>query len=236
MIFRPPSIRFLLCLLCATLPISLGAAVPAEMEQALAVFRTEGPAGWAYTQSTRSGEDRLVEQFDPLRPEGSKWVLLEAKGRAPTKEEAADYQRGKVQRSSSLNAPRLEKQLDPASCELIEETPALLGCRFHLLPGGEAAEAALHLRVSVFVDRGSHTISRMEIRAFEPFSPVFGVRIRESATILEYTPSRPGEAPLLVRASLSVRGRAFWLHSLDQDMEILWSGHAWRGAPRRPGQ
>jgi hypothetical protein len=239
--FQPMSLRFtqlratLFLFLAATF-CTLQAAVPQEMEQALAHFRTEGPSGWAYTQTTQSGGERLIESFDPLRPEGSKWKLLETNGRVPTPDEAAEYQRGKIQRSSALNAPRLEQQLDLGSCEPIEESPALLGCRFRLLAGEGAEEASLHLRVSVFVDRGTHTVSRIEIRSAEPFSPVFGVRIRESLTVLEYAPSRPGEAPLLTRARLTVRGRAFWLHSLDQDMEIRWGDHAWRGAARRSGQ
>jgi len=210
--------------------------MPAEMEKALANFRTEGPAGWSFTQTTVSGKERLVEDFDPKRPEGSKWRLIESKGHAPSDEEAAEYQSGKIQRSSALNAPRLEKQLDPATCEQIEESPAILGCRFRLQSGPDAEEAAKHLLVSVFVDRATHTVSRIEIRSAGPFSPVFGVRIQESSTLLDYGPSRPGEPPLLVRARLSVHGRAFWVKGIDQEMDITWSGHLWRGAAPKPGQ
>ena len=81
----------LLRLLSALLPVlaavCLGAApapadpLPANLADALEAFRSDGPKGWTYKQTTVAGKESLEETFDPARPESDRWALVAKDGR-----------------------------------------------------------------------------------------------------------------------------------------------------------
>ncbi len=198
---------------------------PAAITEALASFRTEGPPGWSYTQTTRSGGEVLVERFDPIKPEFLRWTLVEKNGRAPDAEETETYKQGKFRRSSAWNAPRLEQQLDRASCEVIEADSSGIRCRFKLKPDSSGDAASEHLAVIIRLHLPTRCIESVEIVSQAPFSPVFGIRINESSTLLRYSLPNDGKPSLLLNATLRVRGRAFWIKAIKQDMEVTWSEH-----------
>lgn len=202
------------------------------MRQALDSFRAEGAYGWAFEQSSRSDGEEIVEGYNPAKPEGLRWTLLAKNGRQPTQSETENYARTKALRSSAWNAPRLETQLDRSSCLLVSSDKGKLVCSFRLNAADEADVAAEHLLVTCTADVATKTVERVEIRNREPFSPAFGISIAHSRTVLLYSlPS--GERPsLLLRASMEVKGRMFWLKSVDQKMEIVWGKFAYAGARR----
>jgi hypothetical protein len=218
--------RINLCLLLSLLAAALSAApLPPEVAEVLRNFRTEGPRGWRYTETTTAGAESLVERYDPLAPETLRWTLVRKNGRAPTDDELRDYRLSKVQRSSAYTAPSLPELLDFASAETL---PAVADCaryRFRLKPGEDRDRSAEHLRVTATWHRPSRTITEIEIASVEPFSPVFGIRIAESRTVLRYALPADDRPSLLQTVTLRVRGRAFWLKSLDQDMQITFSDY-----------
>src|SRR4051812_46139037 len=66
------------------------AEMPDYVRTALNTFSPEPPAGWAYTLTTvRNNEARSTARFDPAKPAGEQWTLLEVNGRKPTDREAA---------------------------------------------------------------------------------------------------------------------------------------------------
>jgi hypothetical protein len=211
------------------------AGVPEEMSAALAGFRTEGPFGWAFTQSSSDGKESLVETYDPSQAEPFRWTLVSRNGAPATQDDCKQYQQNKLIRTSALDAPRLERQLDLDSCLQHSVSERLLKCTFRLKPGEQHDDAHANLSVLVTVDRPSRTITEVEISSIEPFSPVFGVRIASSRTLLNYSLPEDGRPSLLLRAQIVVEGRAFWFKSLNQRLEITWSQHRFAGHGRKQG-
>ena len=75
--------RFIL--LACVLTVAVAAAEPGsprnavrpQLEQALKTFRTEGPKGWSFTQTTRGEGHSRVERYDAAQPEFDRWTLLQ---------------------------------------------------------------------------------------------------------------------------------------------------------------
>ncbi len=197
-------------------------------------FRTEGPRGWAFTQTVSTAERSRVETFDPLQPDHLKMTLVSENGRPPTPEELRTYREQQTRRSGGFTAPNIKEQLDLESGEKIADDGERETWRFALEPGGADDTSAEHMNVTLRFHPASDTIERVELASFEPFSPVFGVRIELARTVIEY--SRPeGEIPsLLQRITVTVRGRAFIFKSLDSDMTIEYSDHRYAGKHPQP--
>ncbi len=223
-------LRILPLLVLASLAHAAG--VPEEMRAALAGFRTEGPFGWAFTQASSDGRNSLTETYDPSQAEPFRWTLVSRNGVPATEEDRKEYQQSKLIRTSALDAPRLERQLDLDSCEEQSVSERWLKCTFRLKPGEQHDDAHANLSVLVTLDRPSRTITEVEISSLRPFAPVFGVRIESSRTLLSYSLPEEGKPSLLLRAQITVEGRAFWFKSLNQRLEINWSQHRFAGHGR----
>src|SRR6186713_3340821 len=108
--------RFIL--LACVLTVAVAAAEPAvplnavrpQLEQALKTFRTEGPKGWSFTQTTRGEGHSRVERYDAAQPEFDRWTLLQEDDRPPTPEEVQDYREKLSRRSRGGTAPQLTDQ------------------------------------------------------------------------------------------------------------------------------
>ncbi len=204
-------------------------SVPVELTQTLAHFSTEGPKGWSFTQTTESAGESLVEYFDAAKFEPNRWTLIRKNGRTPTAEEIAEYNQGKAMGMAGFTAPRLQDQFDPASAVLVRRDAERDVWRFQLKSGGADDKTSHFMAVTVTFYLPTRTIERVEIASTEPFSPVLGVKILEARTVMTYSlPSKDGPS-LLQQATMHVRGRAFWFKSLDQDMNVTFSGHIWAG-------
>lgn len=212
---------------CAETPAA--SPLPADIVTPLAAFRAEGSWGWAFTQSTSSADKSLVERYDPARPDFHRWALVEKDGRAPTAQELEDYRQQQSRRSGGLNAPNVKDQIDPASAELVADDGTRATWRFGLVPGGFDDSSAAHMAVEFTLHRPTQTIERVELASFEPFYPVLGVKIKEARTILHYTLPADDRPTLLLDVTMRVRGRAFWFKSLDSDLTITYTDHAYAG-------
>ena len=220
---RLPSLRFLL-LSCLVVCNALRGELPRDMLAALDHFRTEGAPGYAYEQVSEGEGHSRREAFSPLGAEGLHWTLLSVDGHLPSEGELREYRLSKLQRSSATNAPRLEKQLDRSSGEVLEEKGGQLRCRFRLLPEG-GDESLRQLAVDCTLDRASGSILRIEIFNTERLSPSLVVRIDSMRTVLEYSAQSAAEPSHLLHADIRVEGRAFWLKSLNQHLSVTWSNY-----------
>ncbi len=218
----------LLFMLCA-LGGSLFAAVPPEFTAALKSFRTDAPRGWTFTQKTDAQDRSRLEHYDAARPEFDRWTLLQQDGRAVTADEQLDYKQKLTRRSRGGSAPLLTNQLDLTAAETIAETPERATVRCRLKPGEEGDKTAAFLRVTLVVHKATQTIESLEIASAGAFSPTFGVTIVEMKTVMTYSvPS--GETPSLPQSvTTRLRGRAFWVKSLDADMAVTYSDYARAG-------
>ena len=206
--------------------------VPPELDRALKLFSAEGTRGWAFTQKTESGGKSLVEHYDPAKPEFSRWTLLKKNGKPPTSDELQEYRDRLSRRTTGSTAPNVKDQIDPASYELVQTDDVYATYRFHLLPGASDDRSATHMTATFTLHKPTATITRVELTAFEPFSPMLAVKITEAHTTMTYNLPENDRPTLLQQITVSIRGRAMWFKSLDEDMTVTYSDHEYTG--RKP--
>lgn len=216
----------LAALFCLSLP---GASMPPELAEALKGFRAEGTRGWAFTQTTRGSTKSLVERFDPRKHEFERWTLLQKDDRAPTADEIETYNEMQTRRTRGETAPNVKDQIVPDSAELVSDDGVRGTWRFRLNPTDKDDSSAAHMKAAFTLHRPSRTIERVELASFEPFQPVFGVRIQEARTVMEYSLPENDRPTLLQRIEVRLRGRAWLIKSLDDDLSVTYSDHEFAG-------
>ena len=212
----------------------MAAPMPAELAAALKDFRTEGPRGWGFTQTSTARAHSRVEQFNPVGRDSVQWKLVQQDGHAPTEEEAGKYKELKARRSSNENAPNVKDQINPESCEIVSESADLGVYRFQLKTGDKDDQSAAFMRVTYTLHRPTQTIEKIELASTEPFSPVFMVKIAEARTVMTYTRPDSGRPSLLKDVTVKIRGRAMWVKSLDEDMTVAYSDFVYAGKKPAP--
>jgi hypothetical protein len=211
-------VRLLLLFLFTT--AALFAEVPPALEAALQRFRADGPRGWSFTQKTAAGNESLLERYDASKPDFERWTLLEKNGRPATADEQRDYAEKQTRRSSGGTAPKITDSLDLATLELASETAdeAIYRCR---LRKGEAGDkTAEFLRATLALHKPTQTIASFELASTGEFSPSIVVKIREMKTVMTFSVPTGDQPSLLLGVTTKLRGRAFLVKSLDQDMAV----------------
>lgn len=206
-------------------PASALDAVRPALEEALKTFRTEGPKGWSFTQTTRGDGRSRVERYDARQPEFDRWTLLQQDDRVPTAEELQDYREKQSRRSRSGTGPRLTDQLDLTTLNLRDDTAdrATFSAR---LKQGDAGDATGRFMVATIVlHKPSGTIEVFELKSDAPFSPTLGVKIEAMKTTLTYSLPDDARPSLLLSSETHLRGRAFFIKSLDADMSVRFTDH-----------
>jgi len=219
--------RPLLLILFAVLTCSFlhASAMPPELDRALKLFRAEGARGWAFNQTTESGGKSLIEHFDPTKPEFSRWTLLQKNGVTPSESDLKEFQERLSRRAGGSTAPNVKDQIDPASCELVQTDETRASYRFHLRAGGPDDSSAVHMTATFTLHKPTATIEKVELASFEPFAPMFMVKIKEAKTTMTYSLPENGRPSLLLKITMGIRGRALWFKSLDEDMTVTYSDH-----------
>ncbi len=199
------------------------------LAEALTTFRTEGPRGWAFTQTSSTPDLSRVETFDPLQPDHLKMTLIEENGAPPSPETLRVYREQQTRRSGGYNAPKVTEQLDLATAELTGTEDDRETWLFRLKPGDSDDKTARHMNATLTFHPASGTIERIVLANFEPFSPVFGVSVETARTDIRYSLPAGDTPSLLQRIEVSIRGRAFLFKSLDSDMTVVYSDHRYVG-------
>ncbi|MBI2514563.1 MAG: hypothetical protein HYV96_21520 [Opitutae bacterium] len=212
--------------------ITTAAELPAYFSDALAQFTSDAPRGWAYTLTTTRGEDTSVERYDPSRPKGGQWTLLQRNGRAPTADEIERYLRYKASSAPPTARATFEKgDLDRGTFELLREdaTSAEYRGRFR----EDLKEPLLaHLVLDLKLAKHPAAVQAFTLRLNAPFTPALGVKMTELEVSMEFSPPT-AERPSLPRESRSrFRGRLFYFKSIEEDLRIAYSDFA-RAVPAR---
>lgn len=224
----PPS-RLLLPFLCS---LCLNAAPSAALQTVLDAFHTEGPAGWAFTQTVKTADRSRVETYDPRQPNHLKMTLISENGHAPTDAELNKFREEQTKRGDAIEAPNIIQNLDLESANIVGTANGRESWRFRLKPADEDDVSAAHMQVTLQFHPDSQTIEQIELASFEPFSPAFGVKVELARTRIDYSlPAADGTPSLLQRIAVTVRGRAFLFKSLDSDLTIEYSDHHYVGLP-----
>jgi hypothetical protein len=219
--------RFLV-FLCVLANAVFGAAPPA-LVAALKTFRTDGPSGWAFTQKTEAEGRSLTERFDPAQRDLVRWTLLQQDGRAPTADERSRYLEDLKHRTQGETAPKLTDQFDLNTLETIGDTPEQATYRLRLKPSEAGDKTAAFLRITLVLHKHTQTIKSVELANTAAFTPTFGVNITEMKTVMTYSLPAEGRPSVPEKVTTRLRGRAFWLKSLDADMTVTFSDYVRAG-------
>ena len=211
----------------------LAAAIPAEVQQALQVFRAEGPKGWSFTQTTSAEGQQRVEHYDAGQPEFRRWTLVAQDGHPPSPQEAQNYREKFTRQSRGGSGPRLNQQIDLETLRLLTETSDQMTFTARLKAGEDGDTTAEFLRAIFVWDKPDQIIESFTIESIAGFSPTFGVKIAEMRTTMSYSRPSPDHPSLLQTIATRLRGRAFWFKSLDADMTVVYADYKPAVAPNR---
>ena len=205
------------------------AAAPPELTAALKKFQTDAPAGWSFTQTTVGEGKSTVERCDAAKPEFDRWTLVQQDGRAPTLDETKRYAENRSRRSRGGVAPKIASQLNLAAVEMLNDTTERVTFRCPLKRLDNGDKTADALRATIVVHKPTKTIESFELGAVAEFKPTFGVSISEMRTTMAYSVPTDTAPSLPQKVSVRVRGRAFFVKSLDADMTVTFSDYARAG-------
>jgi hypothetical protein len=218
-------------LICGWLSV-VAAELPAYFNEALAQFTSDAPRGWAYTLTTTRGSETSVERFDPSRPKGGAWMLLQRDGRAPTAEEIERYLRYKASSTPPTARATFEKgDLDHGTFMLLREDASTADFRGRFREDLKEPLLA-HLVLELKLTKQPATVQAFTLRLAGPFSPAMGVKMTALEVAMEFSPPAEGR-PALPRESRSrFRGRLFFFKSIEEDLRITYSDFV-RVVPQR---
>ncbi len=203
--------------------------LPTEINDALNNFHAEGTRGWGFTQTTATEKEKLVERYDPSKPDAVRWTLLEKDGHSPTDGERAEYTDKLSRRGGGDTAPDVTQQLDRATAVKVSDDAQKSAYRFKLKPGGKDDGSAIYMTATFTYDKATRTFEKVELGNTEPFAPMFAVKINEARTVIYYQLPTADHPTLLDHITVKVRGRALLIRSLDEDMTVAYSDYKYVG-------
>lgn len=197
--------------------------MPGYLRTALNHFSPDVPTGWAYTlETTRNGRS-MVERFDPSRPAGGQWTLLQLEGRSPSTEEFEKYAQSRPSAGSGgMQANFQRADIEPGSLKLISEdaTRARFLGEFRAESAG-ADKMLAHLAITLTVNKALAYVEAYLLELKEPYWPVLTVKM--NTLEVEATFSEPSESTssLPVRQESHFVGRVL-LISTEERLKLIY--------------
>lgn len=206
----------------ATLPALAG--MPGYLRTALDSFNPGVPAGWACTIATTRNDYTLVERFDPSRPAGGQWTLLQSQGRAPTAGEVEKYKKSRPAASPVGPQANFQKgDIEPGSLTLVREDSERAEFKGAFREESTGADKMLgHLVLNLTVNKQRPHVEKYTLSLAEPYSPVLGVKMNELQVEAVYHPPGTDRPPLPSTHTSRFVGRIF-LISTEEALRVTFS-------------
>jgi hypothetical protein len=203
------------------------AALPGYLRTALDGFNPGVPAGWACTITTTRNNDTLVERFDPSRPPGGQWSLLQCHDRAPTMEEKEKYVQSRPPGSSVGPQATFQKSdIEPGSLTLVREDDERAEFKGAFRSESTGADKMLgHLVLHLTVNKHQPHIEKYTLSLDTPYSPVLGVKMNELQVTAEYLPPGTDRPSLPARQSSHFAGRILLIPT-EETLRVIFSDFA----------
>ena len=225
---RARSFVLLICLFASA--VRLAAGTPEYLRTALAHFSGDTPRGWAYTLTTRRGEDITAERYDPAAGPGLQWTLLLRNGHSPSVDEAERYAKFKARPAPATVPPTFDKRdFDPGSFRLVREDAnhAEFEVRFREDTGDKMLR---HLSVRLVVAKERAAVESFHLNLLAPFSPILGVKIQKLEVQLANSPPTLARPALPLRSSSRFVGRLFLVKTIEETEEVGYSDYTFVGS------
>lgn len=213
--------------------VPLLAETPTLVEQAIENMEKTDIDDWSYTVTTSRSGKKTVERHDATKPEGSRWQLLLKNGESPTADEIAEYlaakhdqaerrrRRGQEERENEISA-----MVDPSSLTLLADEPTRATYSFRMKIDDENdRKFADHVESTLVVDKALPHIERLEMKSAEEFKPMTGVKISEFRVLMRFDRDPVSGAILPLTIATTIKGRAFLVKSLDEDIVISFTDY-----------
>lgn len=198
---------------------------PAYLRTALDKFTPGVPAGWAYTLTTVRNERAITERFDPTRPPGGQWMLLEIEGRLPTAEESEKYLRARTAGPGGMQANFEKADIEPGSLSLVQEdaTQAEFAGGFRETSTGTDKMLG-HLNLRLKVDKQAAYVTAYTLELREPYSPVLGVKMTDLQVEARFSAPEGSRPSLLQTMTSRFTGRIFFI-STGENLQLNYRDH-----------
>jgi hypothetical protein len=206
-------------------------------ERALASLDETSLDGWAFTETTVHNGTETVARYDPSRPEGERWRLLNVDGRPPTDDEREDFEKRNAVRDERKEDTEdseergLSAAIEADSLVFLDESESHAVYRFKPSSGKEEDDDGMseHLDGELRISKNGPYVQSLEMRSREPFSPAFSVKIKEFSTVMTFAPAGEKGTVLLESVKVRVIGRAMLFKKLDETVETRFSDYRFVG-------
>lgn len=220
--------------LLACLVLIVGASAHAEapslVEQALQTMDAVEIDDWFFTMTTVADGITSVQRHDPTKPEGQRWSLVSVDGKEPTEEQREEAARnqssGKESDAEQDEENEVRAMVDTESVTLIEETATHAVYRFRPVAEDEDdAKLFEHVDATLRVSKASPYVESLEMRSREPFSPGFGVKVKEFAMAMTFVPVGPDAVVLPETVRIRMAARAFLVKKIDETVLVTYGDY-----------
>lgn len=213
--------------------VPLLAETPTLVEQAIANMEKTDIDDWSYTVTTSRSGKKTVERHDATKPEVSRWQLLLKNGESPTADEIAEYlaakrdqaerrkRRGQDEQDNEISA-----MVDSSSLKLLADEPTRATYSFRMkVDDKENGRIADHVESTLVVDKVLPHVERLEMKSTDEFKPMTGVKISEFRVLMRFDRDDVSGAILPRTIATTIKGRAFLVKSLDEDIVISFTDY-----------
>lgn len=227
---RPSSslVRQCCCLLAWVLTaLPALAEMPGYLRTALNNFTPGVPPGWACTITTTRNDDTLVERFDPSRPLGGQWSLLQCHGRGPTAEELEKYLSSRPPGSSVGPQANFQKaDIEPGSLTLVREDDERAEFKGTFRQESTGADKMLgHLVLHLTVNKHRPYFEKYTLSLETSYSPVLGVKMNELEVVANFT-APDSDHPSLPAAQTSRFAGRILLIPTEENLRVTYRDFA----------
>ncbi|MFA6958947.1 MAG: hypothetical protein WC538_24000 [Thermoanaerobaculia bacterium] len=223
--------------------------LPPVVERALETMERSDQEGYAYRMSKTEAASTEVAIFDPAKPEGQTWRLLQKDGKTPTAKEMEEFRKERAERekkrveqkkeskSKGKGDKELREMIAPESVQLISETAERATYRFKMRADDEDAKKfADAVRGTLVIAKAAPHVESLDLASTGEIKPMTGVKIAEFHLALTFLPPDAYGQALPASVHSVVRGRAMLVKKLDQDATITFSDYARRASPVTPAR
>ncbi len=200
--------------------------LPPWFHAALASFNSSAPFGWAYTVSSTCGSKTSVERFDPSLSPEAQWSLLKFAKKPPSDADTIRYRkyRATISSGSMLRATFVRDDINVPSMKLVRENgeQAEFRGRFR----NELKDKLLdHLELTLTIHKKPVPfVEKAILHLITSFVPVISARIDELDVTMTFSAPTPELPALPLRVTSHFIGRAFWIKSIAEDIELTYCG------------
>lgn len=214
---------------------------PLPLQKALDTMNRADLKDWAYTRTTVSPKVRIVERYDPKKPEAKQWILSSIDNREPTATEQEEYHQKRMkalQRDRETKKDKNDEQagtmsldlnsmIKPGSLRMMTEDPTTIVYAFRPQSEKDDDKVMMEnlsglLHINTEKPEGFY-IEELTLSSEKPFSPAFSVKVTLFSTRMTFRPIEPNGPFFPAEITTRFQGKAFYFKTIDEQITMVFS-------------